>query len=343
MKMMRFLIVLMCSCTLLAGCKPAAKDKPDNMLSLSVKIDGIPNTDSFFNARNGVGINAITDTDVANVYVKAFHSDTRIHIPDNAAGGVASLSRNTGAGTWDGVLSFPDPSGSVIFLAYAVDSSGRHLYSGTSVIFTNIQQATSPVQITVAGNTNPNASSGGYVLATPASATLGWGPGGGWVFYDKGYYADGWRYMEAAPNYWNITGTDPSNTWSTTYKLVFGSGGPVGIGTGKTNTATIVSAYGAEATAAKTCSTLNFNAYQDWFLPSDDELHEMFTTLHKASTPLGAFDGAAYYWTSSESINSTAWALLFYDLGGGVTPSKDTNKVLGEPDRNIRIRPARQF
>ena len=25
------------------------------------------------------------------------------------------------------------------------------------------------------------------------------GPAGGYIFYDKGYYSDGWRYLEAAP------------------------------------------------------------------------------------------------------------------------------------------------
>lgn len=26
------------------------------------------------------------------------------------------------------------------------------------------------------------------------------GPAGGWIFNDKGYYSDGWRYFEAAPH-----------------------------------------------------------------------------------------------------------------------------------------------
>jgi len=45
------------------------------------------------------------------------------------------------------------------------------------------------------------------------------GPAGGWVFYDKGYYSDGWRYMEAwiededTDCQWRITGS--SGTEST--------------------------------------------------------------------------------------------------------------------------------
>ena len=27
------------------------------------------------------------------------------------------------------------------------------------------------------------------------------GPAGGYIFFDKGYYSDGWRYLEAAPSY----------------------------------------------------------------------------------------------------------------------------------------------
>ena len=343
MKMMRFLIVLMCSCTLLAGCKPAAKDKPDNMLSLSVKIDGIPNTDSFFNSRNGVGINAITDAGVANVYVKAFHGDTRVHIPDNAAGGVASLGRNIANNNWYGVVSFPDPSGSVTFLAYAVDSSGQHLYSGAK-IYSSIQEVTQPIQITVAGNTNPNVATpnGGYVIATTADASLGWGPGGGWVFYDKGFYADGWRYMEAAPASWYsiISMSDPKEFWWV------GPPGPslvvpgtlIDIGSGKSNTISIVNYATTNictAPAAQLCKSLNFNAYSDWFLPSSSELTEMYTNLI-IGKGLGNFTLDDYYWSSRDvsklsGINATA----IYFSDGVLGPMSKTSERF--------VRPVRQF
>lgn len=35
---------------------------------------------------------------------------------------------------------------------------------------------------------------------TPPSTTFSLGPAGGLIFYDKGIYSDGWRYLKAAPS-----------------------------------------------------------------------------------------------------------------------------------------------
>ena len=34
---------------------------------------------------------------------------------------------------------------------------------------------------------------------TDISMIGGRGPGGGYIFFDRGYFADGWRFLEAAP------------------------------------------------------------------------------------------------------------------------------------------------
>jgi hypothetical protein len=60
------------------------------------------------------------------------------------------------------------------------------------------------------------------------------GPAGGYIFYDKGYYSDGWRYLEAAPASTEWTNIKWSNS------LTFIGGTLSDIGTGKANTGTIV-------------------------------------------------------------------------------------------------------
>ena len=72
------------------------------------------------------------------------------------------------------------------------------------------------------------------------------------------------------------------------------------IGTGNANTNTIVSAQGSGSYAAKLCSDLSLNGYTDWYLPSRDELLQMFNNR----VAIGGFV-VSTYWSSSEA----AWDL----------------------------------
>jgi hypothetical protein len=136
------------------------------------------------------------------------------------------------------------------------------------------------------------------------------GPAGGWVFYDKGSYSDGWRYLEAAPASVEIIvkwmqGVDSFSTGAT----------ETGIGTGMRNTQLIVSAIIDSATdmdsyaeAAHGCRGLCYGGVSDWFLPSKDELDLMYTNLYLNG--VGGFaDGN--YWSSSEYNANLAWDQKF--------------------------------
>ena len=97
------------------------------------------------------------------------------------------------------------------------------------------------------------------------------------------------------------------------------------IGTGKKNTDLLVkamgdSAYqlnkGTETTsiyAAKLCSDLKYNGFEDWFLPSRDELNLLYVNLHNAN--LGDFEDGREntYWSSSESSSDikSVWVQSF--------------------------------
>lgn len=131
------------------------------------------------------------------------------------------------------------------------------------------------------------------------------GPAGGWIFYDKGSYSDGWRYLEAAPAETELKDAE----W-----------GPVEIeigatmtecGSGKSNTKLFVKTMKQsdhadyhplyhQHYAAQLCDLLNFNGFKDWFLPSAEELDLMYQNL--AANGLGGFDCEQdyWYWSSSE-------------------------------------------
>ncbi|MCL2043845.1 MAG: DUF1566 domain-containing protein [Treponema sp.] len=121
----------------------------------------------------------------------------------------------------------------------------------------------------------------------------GIGPAGGIVFYDKGVFSDGWRYLEAAP-----AETEFTAQWGSMNQIVAGT--TAAAGTGRRNTELITERLrqlGETGRAAQICKNLNFHGYSDWFLPSIDELNLMYRNLKQRG--LGGFIDEQY-WSSSE-------------------------------------------
>ena len=125
------------------------------------------------------------------------------------------------------------------------------------------------------------------------------GPAGGIVFYDKGSYSDGWRYLEAAPSdqgssvIWGGYGTEVAGT-------------SPDIGRGESNTEEIVNKLGTGNYAARLCYDLELGGYDDWFLPSKDELNK----LYEQKDTVGDFTTYSY-WSSSEDGSAHAWYQSF--------------------------------
>ena len=200
------------------------------------------------------------------------------------------------------------------------------------------------------------------------------GPAGGIIFYDKGEFSDGWRYLEAAPadlvlldgvptidltfdfyysdDYYQVFGyyrkDASSNNMFVNGKETLGTSKAsdltvTAIGNGKRNTELLAKAMGDTtyytmgakkvAYAAKLCYDLVFNGFDDWFLPSKDELNLLYVNLCKKD--LGDFDEDSY-WSSSETDFSAdyAWRQQFYGMG---------QQSYGTRDYADRIRPVRAF
>ncbi len=79
------------------------------------------------------------------------------------------------------------------------------------------------------------------------------------------------------------------------------------IGSGRRNTDIIVAKLGDGNYAAKLCADLVLNGYSDWFLPSKDELNQLYLNKDK----VGGFS-SAFYWSSTEVNNTNvAWKQYF--------------------------------
>ena len=74
------------------------------------------------------------------------------------------------------------------------------------------------------------------------------------------------------------------------------------IGTGQANTTAIVNVCTTAGIAASICNDLMLNGYDDWFLPSLDELNQMYLQRNV----IGGF-ATLYYWSSSEYGSDYAW------------------------------------
>ena len=126
---------------------------------------------------------------------------------------------------------------------------------------------------------------------------IGQSYGGGIIFYIDG---TGQHGLISATN-----DQGSGAVWGCYGTLIGGTS--TAIGTGQANTSSIVSRC-IEGNAARTCNDLVLNGYDDWFLPSKDELNQMF--LQKGI--IGGFV-PGYYWSSSEYNTNLAWYQSFYN------------------------------
>jgi hypothetical protein len=149
------------------------------------------------------------------------------------------------------------------------------------------------------------------------------GPAGGIVFYEKGTTSGDWRYLEATP----VSAILEPTNWVPYDSEFAGSlfgGTSTAIGSGKRNTEIILEKlheWGAPTAdqdgrevAAKLCADLEYGGKSDWFLPSKDELNQMY--LQRAILNVDSLDDVLAekrdystwenlwkkpFWSSSES------------------------------------------
>ena len=94
------------------------------------------------------------------------------------------------------------------------------------------------------------------------------------------------------------------------------------VGSGYQNTTDIVKGCPGEGTAAGICNDLELNGYDDWFLPSVDELMLMHDNLD--SKGKGGFEDT-FYWSSTQDKHG-AWVVNFF-YGSKSNQTRDKQAV----------------
>ena len=150
-------------------------------------------------------------------------------------------------------------------------------------------------------------------------------------------------YLEAAPaNAVGGTGAQTTMRWSTRssspYLDVTGTEEGLfsdrnNIGLGRNNTALIIAAekeaYPSDTYiyAALACDNYSVEGFNDWFLPSRDELDQLY--IRRADFGLSS----GFFWSSSQNLDWSAWSRNF---GDGIRYSRSK-------DNDENVRPVRAF
>lgn len=172
--------------------------------------------------------------------------------------------------------------------------SVNNAFNTFGATMTNLQSSTTYYVRAFASNSKGVGYGNEYSFTTLSNFVLGGtGPGGGTIFYlapntttdldGDGDYDIGLEAGAKQPNaQW---GCYPSGSWPVAYGSV--------IGTGRQNTIAIVNTCGGSSFAAALCSNYSGGGFNDWYLPSIDEL----TTLLNVLLPNVPCSGN--YWSST--------------------------------------------
>lgn len=216
------------------------------------------------------------------------------------SGGV--ISNDGGSNISSRGVCFSTSTGPTLANGFTVDGVGIGSYNSS---LSNLQANTTYFVRAYATNSlgtfygnELNFTTGSYQIGGP-------GPAGGLIFYDKGFFSSGWQFLEASP-----TDVTSAGEWGCNGFYFFGADN-TSIGGGELNTTQIVANCTTLGIGAELCFNLSLGGFSDWFLPSKQELNQMYLNLYLNS--LGNM-APAIYMTSNQTAPAAAW---YQDFSSG--------------------------
>ena len=233
--------------------------------------------------------------------------------------------------------------------------SGTKTYASASPSVCSIGSYTGAVSFVAAGTCRLNvniAADSSYAFATSSQVSFSVvyqvgdvGPGGGKIFMTPLTGANTTNaYFESALSGWNGEATDTLSTWCSFSNQYVGSTGVApqltSIGSGRANTNAMVAAGKCTSGAASTARSYAGGGLSDWYLPSLEELQQMYAQRatiggFNLMTEAGTSRTTTTYWSSSEDGSQNFYARSWSFLTNG---NDNWSKSL-----KFGVRPIRSF
>ncbi len=244
---------------------------------------------------------SLTTSNVKNISASSFTVDVNVgaNLASNSARGICySISQNPTIQNTS-ISAATQGSGPFSISTNRFNTSSNTIYYIKSFIFIN----------------------GNYYYGNQLTVkTTGYiGGSGGYVFYDKGEITDGWRYLEAAPSSLTTQNYSYFKWGNSTCGYSFVSGVGNLIGDGKNNSVLIKNYCNYDNIGAVMCKNTSLNARSDWFLPSIDEVKELYRLQD-----VGVLTFDSNLLSSSQSSNTLGFALNI-STGNSYTADKYTS------------------
>ncbi len=246
---------------------------------------------------------------------------------------LSSTAETKTAGTAIVGYSINSTAGGGAIASFAISPSapaGMTFSTTTGILSGTPTTARAATDYTITATNNTGTASQIFTLTVTAMVyTVGsTGPGGGTIFYVANTpFTCGIEmnltctYLEAASNGWYVGG-DPRRTWAQASPVNYQNiaisnlaspetASAVAMGWGYRNTRAIIlqgntnAASSAAALADSYSSSISGAVIDDWFLPSKDELNQLYLQRAIVGGLVASVD--TYYFSSSQRANLTAW------------------------------------